>query len=67
MTRIGLIRLGGLLATVGGVAFVAVGVSVLASFHIFGFALNDESYLTPIIALVLLAAIAVASVVALYV
>jgi hypothetical protein len=45
MERTGLIRLGGLLATIGGVAFLAVGVSVLASFYIFGFALNDESYL----------------------
>ena len=68
MGRTGLIRLGGLLATVGSVAFLAVGVSVLASFYIFGFALNDESYLSPLFALVLLAAIvAVVSVVALYV
>jgi hypothetical protein len=68
MERTGVIRLGGLLATIGGVAFLAVSVSVLASFYIFGFALNDESYLSPIFALVLLAAIvAVASVVALYV
>lgn len=67
MTRTSLILLGGLLATVGGVAFIAANASVWGLVILFDRDFG-ESYLTPLIALVLLVAIvAVASIVALYV
>jgi hypothetical protein len=67
MNRTGAIRLGGLVAIVGGVAYLAEDVIVGMLVNRFGFALEDESYLAPFDVLLVAGALAATvSIAALY-